>query len=76
MHEPLVIVPERLTVPRILESCLSSSLVNKVNMITSELVLRGFVVCLDTGGDHGDFRRHNDLCPVHQEDRCLPRGPT
>jgi hypothetical protein len=55
MHKPLVIVPERLTVPCILESCLPSSFIDKVDIITLELVLSGFVVCLDTGRDHGDF---------------------
>jgi hypothetical protein len=44
MHEPLVIAPERLMIPCILESCLPSSLVDKVDIITPELVLRGFVV--------------------------------
>jgi hypothetical protein len=48
-HEPLAIAPELLTVPCISESCLASSLVDEVDVITSELVLRGFVVCLDTG---------------------------
>jgi hypothetical protein len=52
MHKSLVIVPECLTVPCISKSCLPSSLVNEVDIITSKLVLRSFVVCLDTGGDH------------------------
>jgi hypothetical protein len=55
MHKPLVIVPERLMVPCILESCLPSSFIDKVDIITLELVLSGFIVCLDTGRDHGDF---------------------
>jgi hypothetical protein len=29
--------------------------IDQVDIITLELVLHGFVVCLDTGGDHGDF---------------------
>jgi hypothetical protein len=33
----------------ILESYLSSSFVDKVDIITPELVLRGFFVCLNTG---------------------------
>jgi hypothetical protein len=49
MHEPLVILSERLMIPCILESCLPSSLVDEVDMITSTLVLRGFIVCLDMG---------------------------
>jgi hypothetical protein len=76
MHELLVIAPERLTVPCILESCLPSLLVDEVDIITPELVLRGFVVCLNTGGDHGDLWRDNDLSPVHQEERHLPCDPT
>jgi hypothetical protein len=55
MHEPLVIAPKCLMVPCISESCLPSSLINKVDIITPELVLRGFVICLDMGGDYGDF---------------------
>jgi hypothetical protein len=55
MHEPLVIALERLMVACILDSCLLSSLINEVDIIMSELVLCGFIVCLDTGRDHGDF---------------------
>jgi hypothetical protein len=40
-------VPKRLMVLCILDSCLPSSLIDEVDIITSELVLRGFVVCLD-----------------------------
>jgi hypothetical protein len=50
MHKPLVVALEPLVVLCILESCLPSSFINKVDIITSELVLRGFVVCLNTGG--------------------------
>jgi hypothetical protein len=35
---------------------LPSSLINVVNVITPELVLRGFIMCLDTGGAHGDVQ--------------------
>jgi hypothetical protein len=76
IHEPLVIVLEHLTVSCILESCLPSSLIDEVDIITPELVLCGFVICLDTGGDHGDFQGDNDLCPVNKEERHLPRGLT
>jgi hypothetical protein len=55
MHEPLVIALEQLVVPCILNSRLLFSLVDKVDIFTLELVLRGFFVCLDTQGDHGDF---------------------
>jgi hypothetical protein len=37
------------------ESCLPSSLIDKVDIITSEMVLRGFVICLDMRRDHGDL---------------------
>jgi hypothetical protein len=50
MHEPLVIAPERMTVLCILDSCLPSPIIDEVDIITLELVLRGFVICLDTGG--------------------------
>jgi hypothetical protein len=76
MHEPLVIALERLMISCVLNSCLPSSLIDEVDIIMSELVLRGFVVCLDVGRDHGDFRGDNDLSPVHQEERRLPRGST
>jgi hypothetical protein len=48
MHKPLVIVLERLALE-------PSCFINQVNFITPELVLHGFIVCLNTGGDHGDF---------------------
>jgi hypothetical protein len=76
MHKLLVIVPECLMVPCILESFLPSLLIDEVDIITPELVLRGFVVCVDTMGDHGDFRGDNSLGPIHQEERRLPRGLT
>jgi hypothetical protein len=46
-HEPLVVAPERLSVACIFNSNLPSSLVDQVDILTPELVLRGFVVCLD-----------------------------
>jgi hypothetical protein len=72
MHESLVIALERLMVPCISESYLPSLLIDKVNIITVELVLRSFIICLDTGGDHGDFQGDNGMCPAHQEERCPP----
>jgi hypothetical protein len=56
IHEPMVIALERLIVLCISKSCLPSSLIDEVDIITPELVLRGFVVCLDTEGDHGGLR--------------------
>jgi hypothetical protein len=55
MHKPLVVAPEHLAVSCISESCLPSSFVDEVDIITLDLVLHGFVICLNTGGDHGDF---------------------
>jgi hypothetical protein len=48
LHEPLVVAPERLPVAYIFNSSLPSLLVDQVDILTSELVLRGFVVCLYT----------------------------
>jgi hypothetical protein len=55
-HEPLVVTPERLPVVCIFNSRLSSSLVDQVDILTPELVLRGFIVCLDMQRAHGDLR--------------------
>jgi hypothetical protein len=53
MHKPLVLTPKYMAVPCISKSCLPSCFINEVDIITSELVLYGFVVCLDTGGGGG-----------------------
>jgi hypothetical protein len=66
-----MIASERLAVPCIFNSRLPSSFVDEVDVITSELVLRGFIVCLDTEGAHDDFRRDDGLSPVYQEERRL-----
>jgi hypothetical protein len=50
IHKPLVIAPECLMIPCISGSCLPSSYVDEVDIIMPELVLRGFGVCLNTGG--------------------------
>jgi hypothetical protein len=63
MHKPLVVAPECLAVPCISESCLPSLFVNEVDIITPELVQRGFVVSLNTRGDHGDFWGITALAP-------------
>jgi hypothetical protein len=55
LQKLLVIAPERLAVPCILESCLPSSFIKEVDIIMLELVLHGFVVCLNMRGDRGDF---------------------
>jgi hypothetical protein len=46
-HEPLLVAFECLVVPCIFNSRLSSSFIDEADILTSELVLRGFVVCLD-----------------------------
>jgi hypothetical protein len=60
-----VIAPERLAVPWIFYSRLSSSRIDEADIFTLELVLRDFIVCLDTDGAHGDFRGDDGLGPVH-----------
>jgi hypothetical protein len=72
MHKPLVIASERLEVPCISKSYLPSSFVDTVNIITPELILRGFVVCLNTGGDHGDFWGDNSFGPYTQKKGVSP----
>jgi hypothetical protein len=76
MHKPLVTVPEHLTVPCVSDCCLPSLLADEVDIITPKLVLHGFVVCLDMEGAHGDFWGEDNLSPVYQEERHLPRGST
>jgi hypothetical protein len=75
MHKPLVVASEHLAVPCILESCFPSFFVEKVDIIMPKLVLRSFVICLQMGGDHGDFWGDNNFGPIHQEERHLRRGP-
>jgi hypothetical protein len=64
-HEPLVVAPERLPVACIFNSSLLSSLVDQVDILTPELVLHGFVICLDTQRAHGDFWGKDGLGPIH-----------
>jgi hypothetical protein len=75
-HEPLMIASERLTVPYIFNSRLSYSLIDEVEVITPELVLRGFIVYLDMEGAYGDLRGEDDHGPVHQEEMRLSSSPT
>jgi hypothetical protein len=48
VHKPLLVAFEYLAVPCIFNSRLSSSFINEVDILAPELVLRGFVICLDT----------------------------
>jgi hypothetical protein len=47
-HELLLVVFDCLVVPCIFNSRLSSSFIDEVNILMPELVLRVFVICLDT----------------------------
>jgi hypothetical protein len=47
-HEPLLVAFECLAVLCIFNSRLPSSFINEVDILTPELVLHDFVVCLDT----------------------------
>jgi hypothetical protein len=47
-HEPLLVAFECLAVPCIFNSRLPSLFINEVDILTPELVLCSFVVCLDT----------------------------
>jgi hypothetical protein len=71
-----MVAPELLAVSCIFNSRLSSSFIDKVDIFTPELVLCGFVVCLDTEGAHGDLRGEDDLSPVNKKERRFSRGPT
>jgi hypothetical protein len=75
-HEQLVVASERLPVACIFNSRLSSSLIDQVDIITPELVLRGFIVCLDTQRAHGDFWGKGGLSLIHHEERRISRGST
>jgi hypothetical protein len=75
-HEPLVVAPEHLPVAYIFNSTLPSLLMDQVDILTPELVLRGFIVCLNTQRAHGDFRGKDSLSPIHHEERRLSRGST
>jgi hypothetical protein len=75
-HRPLMVTPERLPIACIFNSRLPSLLVDKVDILTLELVLRDFVVCLDTQRAHGDFWGKGSLSPIHHEERRLSRGST
>jgi hypothetical protein len=68
--------PERLAVPCIFYRRLPSLLIDEVDIFTLELVLHGFIICLDTKKPHGDLRGEDGLGPVHQEERRLSGCPT
>jgi hypothetical protein len=72
-HEPLMVAVEHLPVACIFNSRLSPSL---VDIFTPELVLHGFIVCLDTQRVHGDLWGEDNLSPAHHEERRLSRSST
>jgi hypothetical protein len=74
MHEPLVVAPERLVVPRILDCRLPSTLVDEVHVFTPQLSLHRFIESLDLLGAQDDFRGKTCFSPVDQEERGLPGG--
>jgi hypothetical protein len=76
MHKPFVVAPKRLLVLCIFNSRLSSSLIDQVDIFTPELLLRGFIIYLDTERAHGDLRGEDCLDPVHHKERHLSRGST
>jgi hypothetical protein len=47
-HEPLLASFECLTVPCIFNSRLQPSFIDEVDILTPELVLRGFIICMYT----------------------------
>jgi hypothetical protein len=75
-HKSLVVAPERLLVACIFNSSLPSSHIYQVDILTPELVLCGFVVCLYTQRAHGDFQGKDGLGPIYHEERRLSRGST
>jgi hypothetical protein len=75
-HEPFMVAPKSLLVPCIFNNRLPSLFINQVDILTSELVLRGFVICLDMERDHGDLWGKDDICTVHHEERRLTRSST
>jgi hypothetical protein len=63
-------------VPCIFHGRLPSSFADKVDIFMPELVLCGFVVCLDMEGAHGNFWAEDGLSPVQQKERCFSSGLT
>jgi hypothetical protein len=48
MHEPLVVTPDRLIVPCILDCCSPSSLVNEVHILATLPLLQVLIESLDS----------------------------
>jgi hypothetical protein len=71
-RKPRLVAFECLVVPCIFDSRLASSLIDEVDIFTPELVQRGFVVCLDTYGAHGDFWGRTASAPYTMKKRVSP----
>jgi hypothetical protein len=74
MHEPLLVVPERLVVPCISDCRLPSVLVDEVHVFTPQLFLHRPIESLDPWGAHDDFRGKAGFGPVDQKEWGLPGG--
>jgi hypothetical protein len=53
-------------------SRLPSSFIDKVNIFTPELILRGFLICLDTNGAHDDFWGRTASAPYTKKKGVSP----
>jgi hypothetical protein len=74
MHELLVVAPQRLVVPCILDGRLPSTLVGEVHVFMPQMSLHRLIESLDPWGAHDDFRGKTGFGPVDQEERGLPGG--
>jgi hypothetical protein len=72
-HEVLVVAPANSVH---FYSRLPSSLIDKVYIFTLELLLHGFIVCLDMEGAHGDLWGGGRPQPMHHEERRLSYDST
>jgi hypothetical protein len=73
MHEPLVVAPERLVVPRISDCRLPSVLDDEVHVFTPQLSLHRLIENLDPWGAHDDFRGEDRLQPCRPGRTGSPR---
>jgi hypothetical protein len=75
MHEPLMIAPERLVLPCVLDCCSPSSLVDEVYVLVMLLLLQVLIESLDSWRAHGDLQGKACFGPVDQEERGFPSCP-
>ena len=74
VHEPLMIVPERLVVACISDCCSPPSFVNKVHIVVPQLFLHGFIKSPDPWRAQVNFWWKACFSPVDQEEWSLPGG--